>query len=244
MSLLQVYARVIALLAPEKALAVMLVIANLILAGIMLAEPWLFGHVIDSLVAQRHADVWFYIGAWAAFGLCGIGAGAAISLQADRMAHRRRLAVIAQFFEHAVALPLAFHGEHHTGRLLRIMHAGGGSLFSIWLGFLREHLATLLSILVMLPLALSINWKLALLMTTLMASFAVFNAVAMRRTDAAQLRVERLHQEMAERTGDVLSNALVVQSFTGHEAEVANIRELTQRVLDAQYPVLRGAQMA
>ena len=222
----------------------MLVIANLILAGIMLAEPWLFGHVIDSLVAQRHADVWFYIGAWAAFGLCGIGAGAAISLQADRMAHRRRLAVIAQFFEHAVALPLAFHGEHHTGRLLRIMHAGGGSLFSIWLGFLREHLATLLSILVMLPLALSINWKLALLMTTLMASFAVFNAVAMRRTDAAQLRVERLHQEMAERTGDVLSNALVVQSFTGHEAEVANIRELTQRVLDAQYPVLRGAQMA
>ena len=117
------------------------------------------------------------------------------------------------------------------------MHAGGGSLFSIWLGFLREHLATLLSILVMLPLALSINWKLALLMTTLMASFAVFNAVAMRRTDAAQLRVERLHQEMAERTGDVLSNALVVQSFTGHEAEVANIRELTQRVLDAQYPV-------
>jgi len=25
---------------------------------------------------------------------------------------------------------------------------------------------------------------------------------------------------------------------------VANIRELTQRVLDAQYPVLRGAQMA
>jgi ATP-binding cassette subfamily B protein len=62
----------------------------------------------------------------------------------------------------------------------------------------------------------------------------------MRRTDRAQLQVERLHQEIAERTGDVLSNALVVQSFTGHEAEVANVRELTQRVLAAQYPVLRG----
>ena len=32
MSILQVYARVIALLAPEKTLAIMLVIANLILA--------------------------------------------------------------------------------------------------------------------------------------------------------------------------------------------------------------------
>jgi ATP-binding cassette subfamily B protein len=236
----QIYARVISLLAPERTLTIMLVIANLILAGIMLVEPWLFGHVIDSLVAGSRSATWFYIGSWAGFGLCGIIAGVAVSLQADRLAHRRRLAALAQFFEHAVALPLAFHGEHHTGRLLRIMHAGGANLFGIWLGFLREHLATLLSIVVMLPLALSINWKLALLMTTLMVSFAAFNAIAMRRTDAAQLQVERLHQAIAERTGDVLSNALVVQSFTHQQAEVADVRAMTQRALAAQYPVLRG----
>jgi ATP-binding cassette subfamily B protein len=240
MSMFQVYRRVIGLLAPEKTLTIMLVIANLILAGIMLVEPYLFGRVIDALVASKHADAWFYIGSWAGFGLCGIVAGVAVSLQADRLAHRRRLAALAQFFEHAVALPLAFHGEHHTGRLLRIMHTGGSSLFNLWLGFLREHLATLLSIVVMLPVALSINWKLAVLMMVLMASFAVFNAVAMRRTGEAQSRVETLHQEMAERTGDVLSNAMVVQSFTRHEAEVRDVHELTQRVLAAQYPVLRG----
>jgi len=240
MSMLQVYRRVIGLLAPERTLTIMLVIANLILAGIMLIEPYLFGRVIDALVASKHADAWFYIGSWAGFGLCGILAGVAVSLQADRLAHRRRLAALAQFFEHAVALPLAFHGEHHTGRLLRIMHTGGSSLFNLWLGFLREHLATLLSIVVMLPVALSINWKLAVLMITLMASFAVFNALAMHRTGEAQSRVETLHQEMAERTGDVLSNAMVVQSFTRHEAEVRDVHELTQRVLAAQYPVLRG----
>ena len=240
MSMLQVYRRVIGLLAPERTLTIMLVIANLILAGIMLIEPYLFGRVIDALVASKHADAWFYIGSWAGFGLCGILAGVAVSLQADRLAHRRRLAALAQFFEHAVALPLAFHGEHHTGRLLRIMHTGGSSLFNLWLGFLREHLATLLSIVVMLPVALSINWKLAVLMIALMASFAVFNALAMHRTGEAQSRVETLHQEMAERTGDVLSNAMVVQSFTRHEAEVRDVHELTQRVLAAQYPVLRG----
>jgi len=240
MTLMQVYARVISFLAPERTLTIMLVIANLILAGILLVEPYLFGHVIDALVANARANAWFYIGAWAGFGLCGILAGVAVSLQADRLAHRRRLAALAQFFEHAVALPLAFHGAHHTGRLLRIMHTGGSSLFGIWLGFLREHLATLLSIIVMLPLALSINWKLALLMTTLMIAFAVFNAVAMRKTGEAQSDVERLHQEMAERTGDVLANALVVQSFTRHKAEVADVQALAQRVLAAQYPVLRG----
>ena len=240
MSLLQVYFRVIALLGPEKRLASLLAAANLGIAGVLLVEPWLFGRVVDSLVKQSHGDAWRYIELWAAFGLLGIAAGVWVSLQADRLAHRRRLGVITQFFEHAVGLPLAFHGEHHTGRLLRIMHSGSNSLFTIWLGFLREHLATLLSILVMLPLALSINWKLALLMTGLMVSFASFNALAMRRTDQAQRKVEKLHQEIAARTGDVLSNAQVVQSFTRHEAEVADIRALTDRVLAAQYPVLRG----
>jgi ATP-binding cassette subfamily B protein len=240
MTMAQAYGRVIALLAPERTLTLMLVIANFVLAAIMLVEPYLFGHVIDALVAQKRGDAWFYIGSWAGFGLCGIGAGVAVSLQADRLAHRRRLAALTQFFEHAVALPLAFHGEHHTGRLLRVMHAGGSALFGIWLGFLRDHLATLLSIVVMLPLALSIDWQLALLMFGLMSSFAVGNAVAMRRTGEAQLLVERLHQEIAERTGDLLSNALVVQSFTRQQAEVADIRAMTQRVLQAQYPVLRG----
>jgi len=228
------------LLAAEKALALLLVAANLALAGILLLEPWLFGHVIDALVAQTRGQAWHYIGLWAAFGLVGIVAGVWVALQADRLAHRQRLAVITQFFEHAVALPLAFHGDHHSGRLLRIMHAGSTSLFSIWLGFLREHLATLLSIVVLLPVALSMNWKLALLMIGLMASFALFNVFTMRRTDDAQHRVERLHHEIAERAGDVLSNALVVQSFTRHAAEVADLRALTERVLAEQYPVLRG----
>jgi glucan exporter ATP-binding protein len=240
MPVLQVYLRVIALLAPEKGVASLLAAANLGLAGILLVEPWLFGRVIDALVAQSHGLAWRYIALWAGFGLLGIAAGVWVSLQSDRLAHRRRLAAITQFFEHAVRLPLAFHGEHHTGRLLRIMHSASTSLFLIWLGFLREHLATLLSILVMVPLALSINWKLALLMSGLMASFALFNGLAMRRTHQAQTRVERLHQEVAERTGDVLSNAQIVQSFNRHEDEVADIRALTQKVLAAQYPVLRG----
>ena len=57
MSMFQVYRRVIGLLAPERTLTIMLVIANLILAGIMLIEPYLFGRVIDALVEIGRAHV-------------------------------------------------------------------------------------------------------------------------------------------------------------------------------------------
>jgi len=240
MPLLRIYLRVIGLLAPEKGLAIMLALANLSLAGVYFLEPWLFGRVVDELAVAGHRDAWHYIGLWAAVGLGGVVASVWVSLHADRLAHRRRLAAIAQYFEHAIALPLAFHGQHHTGRLLRIMYGGTSNLFSLWLGFFREHLATLLSILVMVPLALKINWKLALLMIALMVSFAVFNAIAMRRTLKAQGEVEELHHAITERAGDVFGNVLIVQSYNRLADEVEAIREMTRRVLAAQYPVLRG----
>src|SRR5262249_15487884 len=239
-SLLRIYLRVIGMLAPEKGLAILLALANLALAGVYFLEPWLFGRVVDALAGAKSAEAWRLILMWAGVGFGGGRARVRVSLYADRLAHRRRQAAIAQFFEHAIALPLAFHGEHHTGRLLRIMHNGSGNLFGLWLGFFREHLATLLSILVMIPLALWINWKLALLMVALMVSFATFNAIAMRRTHKKQGEVEELHHEISERAGDVLGNVLVVQSFTHHAEEVIAIRDMMKRALAAQYPVLRG----
>jgi glucan exporter ATP-binding protein len=238
--MLKTYLRVLALLAPEQGLAIALAIANLALAGVFFLEPWLFGRVVDSLASPGTGAAWHYIGLWAAVGLGGLLASVLVSLHADRLAHRRRLAVVARYFEHAITLPLSFYGEHHTGRMLRVMHAGSSNLFHIWLGFFREHLATALSILVMLPLALWMNWKLGLLMIALMAVFSISNAIAMQRTSKAQQEVERFHDAISERTTDVIGNVLVVQSFTRVKAEVAELQSMISRTLAAQYPVLRG----
>ena len=240
MPILRIYLRVLALLAPEKGLAITLAVANLALAGVFFLEPWLFGRVVGALAEQGHRDAWMFIGWWAFVGFAGVAASVLVSLHADRLAHRRRLAVIAQFFEHSIGLPLSFHGQHHTGRLLRIMHSGSSNLFQLWLNFFRDHLTTLLSIVIMVPLALKMNWRLALLMIALMISFAVFNAIAMRKTHKAQGEVEELHHEISERVGDVFGNVMVVQSFSRISAEVADIKSMVRKVLSAQYPVLRG----
>ncbi len=240
MSFLGLYLRVIGLLAPERKLAITLALANLALAGVFFLEPVLFGKVVDALGAAEGGQAPRLIALWAGVGFAGVLASVWVSLHADRLAHRRRLAAIALFFEHAASMPLSFHGEYHTGRLSRIMNVGVGNLFNLWLSFFREHLATLLSILVMVPVALSINWKLALLMIALLLCFSIFNAVAVQRTHKAQGVVEELHHEIATRAGDVFGNVTVVQSFTRLAAESRALREMMTRTLDAQYPVLRG----
>jgi glucan exporter ATP-binding protein len=239
MSLLAVYRRVLGLLAVERPLFLLVCAGNLALAILIFYESWLFGRVIAELVGSRQ-QVWRYIGQWAGFGLLGIGLNVWVSLYADRLSHRRRQGAILAFFEHALTLPLGFHAQHHSGGLLRIMHTGASNLFTLWLGFLRSHLATLLSIVVMLPAAMVLNWKLASLMAGLLICFLVSMSIAMRRTAGAQHEVEKLHHALAERAGDVLANATIVQSFTREEAEVDAVRSFSRRALAAQYPVLRS----
>jgi ATP-binding cassette subfamily B protein len=239
MSLLTVYRRALGLLAVERPLFLLVCAGNLALAILIFYESWLFGRVIAALVGPRQ-EAWRYIGQWAGFGLLGIGINVWVSLYADRLSHRRRQGAILAFFEHALALPLSFHAQHHSGGLLRIMHTGASNLFTLWLAFLRSHLATLLSIVVMLPAAMVLNWKLASLMTGLLVCFLVSMSIAMRRTAGAQHEVEKVHHALAERAGDVLANATIVQSFTRQESEVDAVRGLSRRALAAQYPVLRS----
>ena len=53
MSLLHLYARVLALLGPEKKLGIYLAVANFALAAAMFAEPVLFGRIIDALAGAQ-----------------------------------------------------------------------------------------------------------------------------------------------------------------------------------------------
>src|ERR1700686_816170 len=117
MSLLHLYARVLALLGPEKKLGVYLAVANFALAGAMFAEPVLFGRIIDALAGAQAKgttpawpDLTRLMGAWGGFGMFTNVGGVTVGLYAVLLAHRRRQAVLTGFFEHVLQLPLTFHG--------------------------------------------------------------------------------------------------------------------------------------
>jgi ATP-binding cassette subfamily B protein len=245
MGFLQIYGRVLGLLKPVRALAVTLILANLALAVVPFLDPILFGKAIDLLTnaAERGAETTFrdgvrIFGLWAAVGVGGIGARILVSLHADRLAHRQRLNVMALFFEHVLQLHLAYHRSSHSGRLLKIMLQGGDQLFGLWLSMFREHLSTLVALVVLLPMTLFLNWQMALLMIALISGSALLTAYVTRRTLNAQDEVETYHTALAERAGDAIGNVVLVQSFVRLTAEMRMMREVVERLLSAQFPVL------
>jgi len=245
MSFLRIYARVFEMLGPEKKLGVFLAAANIGLAGAQFAEPVLFGRVIDALVSAQAAnrapsfsDLTYLLSIWAGFGLFSIAAGVLLALHADRLAHRRRLAIITSYFGHVLHLPLAYHTGTHSGRLMKVMLQGADSLWGLWLTFFRDHFAAFVSIFILLPVAVYLNWRLGLLLVGLMTIFAAITTFALRQTEEQQLGVERFHSDLAERTSDALGNIALVQSFTRVDAEVKAVKNVARQVLAAQIPVL------
>ncbi len=66
-----------------------------------------------------------------------------VSVQTERLAHRHRLKAMGRYFSHVLTLPLSFHGDTHSGRLIKAMLSGTDGLFGTWLVFFRDQLATL-----------------------------------------------------------------------------------------------------
>ncbi len=245
MEFFRVYGRVLGLLKEEKGLVVWLAVANVAVAGMQFYEPVIFGRVVELLSSStdKTSDLLWQqtlaqLGLWTVIGLGGVAANIVVSLQADRMAHRRRLMVMARYFEHVLELPYAFHNTQHSGRLLKVMLTGVDNLFSVWLSFFRENLATFAALFIMLPLSLFMNWRLGLLLIVLIVFFAASNAYIVNRTDRLQARVEDYHSELASRASDALGNVHLIQSFVRLGAEASELNRVIREVLVAQFPVL------
>ncbi|MGA7334277.1 MAG: glucan ABC transporter ATP-binding protein/ permease [Pseudolabrys sp.] len=245
MGFLQVYARALAKLGPDSSLGWLLALANVGVTVALFAEPVLFGSVINVLaVAQADsasadwAKLWWLVLVWASLGMFTIVCGTLIALVADRLAHRRRLAVLSSYFEHVLQLPLAYHGETHSGRLMKIMLQGTDALWAFWLGFFREHLAAFVSLLLLVPLTLLINWRMAILLIVLCVLFAALTALVLHKTETLQSKVQTYHSDLTERASDAIGNIALVHSFVRVESEVVALKSISERLLAAQYPVL------
>ena len=245
MRILHIYRRVLSSLGADRRLAVVLGLANILLAGLQFLDPLLFGRVIGLLsnsaelprpVLWQRAAV--LLSFWVGVAALGIGGNLATVVQAERMSHRNRLKAMTRLFEHVLSLPLSFHGEAHSGRLMKVMLTGTDALFAVWLSFFREQLTTYVALLVLLPLTVLMNWQLAVVLIALVVLFGAVTIVVIRRTEEGQAKAETYQSRLAGTAQDALANVVVVQSFTRLAAETSRFGQIADQVIAHQFPVL------
>jgi len=245
MRFVTIYRQALAALGHDVRLAVLLGFANVLVAGLTFMDPVLFGRVISLLTRSdgMPADyLWSeavqLLSLWFAVGAATILANIATALQSERMAHRNRLAMMSRYFSHVLSLPLSFHGDVHSGRLMKVMLGGSDALFGLWLTFFKDQLSTFVAVIVLLPLTFLMNWRLALTLVVLVVLFVVLTLLVVQKTEAGQRQVEHYHNHLAGTAQDALANVMVVQSFTRLQAENRLFGQIIDDVIRYQFPVL------
>jgi glucan exporter ATP-binding protein len=228
--------RALGLLLAERRQSAFIIIAGLALAAVPVIEQVLLARVVDALAAK--APAFSVIALWAAVGLVGIITSVTVAVLADRLAHRRRLAVLAAAYERALALSAGYHAERGSGSVVRAILVGTDALFWNGLSLLREQFVALAGLLVLIPTAFRMNPQMASVLIVLGATYALANIAIARRTQSGQAEVEHHHGTVYGRVGDVIGNVTVVQSYGRFAAEMQAMRAIMAELLAAQYPVL------
>ncbi len=236
MSLFQVYARALQYLAVHKFRVGAIVIANIVLAAITIAEPILFGRIIDAISSQK--DVAPMLLLWAGFGVFNTIAFVLVSREADRLAHGRRASLLTEAFGRIVSMPLSWHSQRGTSNALHTLLRACETLFGLWLEFMRQHLATAVALVLLIPTAFAMDVRLSLILVVLGAAYVMISKVVMSRTKEGQAAVENHYHTVFSHVSDSISNVSVVHSYNRIEAETRELKKFTQRLLSAQYPVL------
>ncbi len=236
MTLLQVYARALKYLAKSKWRVTAVVIANIILAVITIAEPVLFGRIIDAI--SSGGAVTNVLLLWAAFGAFNTIAYVLVAREADRLAHGRRASLLTEAFGRIISMPLAWHHQRGTSNALHTLLRASETLFGLWLEFMRTHLATAIAILLLIPTAISMDWRLSLVLLVLAIVYWFIGVMVMKRTKEGQASVESHYHQVFSHVSDSISNVSVLHSYNRIEAETRALKDYTKDLLSAQYPVL------
>ncbi|MES2906201.1 MAG: ATP-binding cassette domain-containing protein, partial [Pseudomonadota bacterium] len=165
-----------------------------------------------------------------------------LAQQAERLAYRRRFGVMADYAEHVVSHApshlSAKESKKQADAFMKILLRGSDQLFFIWLNFFRDHLIAALILVLGFIFALSMNVAAALLLVILTGIFVALNVYILRHGFDEQTKFEKFHTHIAERTGGVMNNAAVIQSYTRLSAEIGSLRQAMQHVVNAQGPVI------
>ena len=236
MSLFEVYWRALRYLAAERQKVALICAANVALGMVMIAEPVLFGQIIDAIAEKD--DLVDSLALWVGLGVFNIIAFVLVARGADRLAHARRVAVLCESFERVISMPLSWHQKRGTSNALHTLLRAVETLFGLWLEFMRTHLSTAVALLLLIPTAISMDLRMSLVLLMLGVLYVAIGRLVMQKTRAGQANVERHYHEVFSHVTDTVSNVSVLQSYNRVAQETEALRDYTRRLLDAQFPVL------
>lgn len=245
MALVKTYLKALSYLRAEFFTTIIICLANIILALITIVEPILFGKIIYAIAHKQSYNMLITtMLAWIGFGVFNIISYVLIARSSDRLAHRQRLSVLKATYTKLLSMKMSWLQEQGVSNPMQVMLRACDTMFTIWLEFMRQHLATFVSIILLIPTAISLNWRLSAVLAVLAFIYILIARLVMNKTKEGQKNVEKSYHNVFSHITDTILNINVVQSYNRVSIESNTLQKYMDELLNAQFPVLNWWALA
>lgn len=217
---------------PYRASLLALVLLNLCSSLVLLAVPWLAGHLLGGIVAggtERSSPIVLLLVCIAAISALTFAGAYQASVATARLLGDIREHV----FEHVQRLPLEFHDKRKKGDLIALLTYEITRLSQLIAGTLTAIPARLLVAVGSLAVMFRIDARLALLVPVAVPLFYLILKIAGRRLRALSAALQRAEAEVVAVADEALEILPATKSFTREDAQNRRFREATGKAVSA-----------
>ena len=236
--------------APYKGVIALGVVCVLAANLAMLVGPLILRHVVDDLTAGvTHRQL---------LGYGGLLLGVALVRAAFLFFQRRLMALAARnfeydlsvdFYEHLQRLPLRFFERHRTGDLMTRATSDLAAVRVIIGTVIMFSTNTIFATALILPLMMSISWRLTLLSFVALPLVAVATRIMSKQLHDESGRVQEHASLVASQAQESFAGVRVVRAYLQERAEVESFRRANRALVNrnvklihmtaAYFPILR-----
>ncbi len=214
--------------------------------GVALAEPYLYGSLVDALIAlstrataasDAFAALAPYLVLWTAIVVAETALSAAFTYAVWKFGNQWQGWFMQAMYERMLRLDVRRFQEERAGEMLRKFDNTWEALWTLNTFILRTSLAALFTIGIGLALGLSIDWRLTVVSLVPLPILIGLGFYNYKKTEKEQHEAHKLWEEISGHTGDSFANIGTVKGFAGETRVVKKFSTLFREALDRQLHV-------
>ncbi|MFA7142161.1 MAG: ABC transporter transmembrane domain-containing protein [Candidatus Paceibacterota bacterium] len=231
---MKTYLRTLNFLKTQKIRTITIIGLAFALSILSLLEPFFFKEIIDSLTIDKGDSISKLFLIWGVIVLANILIQTSSAYLSSFTAHRIYCDLWKKSLDKILNLSVNFFQGSKVGSIMRNFERGIDNIYYVHLEFFRHILASLFIIIILVPILIFLNFKMALLILLTVPLLALFVSFGVKKAIKTQKIADEKWSSLSGLAYDSASNISLIQSFTLNNSILKKVDNLVKTAFSKQ----------
>jgi ATP-binding cassette, subfamily B, multidrug efflux pump len=234
------FRRLMRYLIPYRKSLLIVVVFILLGTAVNLLEPYFLGLIVDRGVANKDVQyILMMIGVLVVFRLLAWGAQYLRTFRINLVGQSVLYDLRSELYGHIQQLSLRFYDNRPVGKIMSRVTSDVGTINELISGGVTTILVEGFSLIGIIVLMLSINWKMALVAFCITPSFYLIFGKLRNRIEGNWVNVRKSTSNLNGNLNESINGVRVTQSFSREERNITRFARINQMSRDANIRAIR-----